>query len=36
MGAGGAGQLTEGLRTELVEIQRGLAPDPYGWVQRLF
>jgi len=33
IGAGGPGQLTQSLRTKLVDIQRGAAPDPYGWVQ---
>ena len=36
IGGGGGGQVTESLRTSLVEIQRGLAPDPHGWVERLF
>jgi branched-chain amino acid aminotransferase len=36
IGTGGPGQLTERLRTRLVDIQRGLAPDPYNWVERLF
>ena len=30
------GPVTKAMRTALVEIQRGLAPDPYGWVQRAF
>jgi branched-chain amino acid aminotransferase len=33
IGAGGPGQITAKLRSALVEIQRGAAPDPYGWVQ---
>ena len=33
---GNAGQTTVRLREELVAIQRGHAPDPHGWVQRLF
>ncbi len=33
IGAGGPGQITQKLRNSLVEIQRGTAPDPYGWVQ---
>jgi branched-chain amino acid aminotransferase len=28
--------LTEQLRAQLVAIQRGTAPDPHGWVERLF
>jgi branched-chain amino acid aminotransferase len=24
------------LRRNLTELQRGAAPDPYGWVQRVF
>ncbi len=35
IGAGGPGQLTGRLRDRLVAIQRGLAPDPHGWVVRL-
>lgn len=35
MGAGGPGQTTQRLRDRLVSIQRGIAPDPHGWVQRL-
>jgi branched-chain amino acid aminotransferase len=35
VGAGGPGQLTGHLRDRLVAIQRGLAPDPHGWVVRL-
>ncbi len=35
IGAGGPGQLTQKLKQRLVDIQRGVAPDPYGWVQRL-
>ena len=30
------GPVTTKLRETLVEIQRGFAPDPYGWVQRVF
>ena len=33
IGAGGPGQITQQLRTRLVDIQRGNAPDPHGWVQ---
>ncbi len=36
IGSGGPGQLTERLRQRLVDIQRGTAPDPHGWVKRLF
>ena len=35
IGAGGPGQITGRLRDRLVAIQRGLAPDPHGWVVRL-
>ncbi len=35
IGAGGPGQMTQKLRTQLVDIQRGVAPDPHGWVMRL-
>ncbi len=35
IGAGGPGQMTQKLRTQLVEIQRGAAPDTHGWVQRI-
>ena len=35
IGAGGPGQLTSKLKDRLVAIQRGAAPDPHGWVQRL-
>ncbi len=35
IGSGGPGQLTQKLRAKLVAIQRGLAPDPHGWVMRL-
>ncbi|MDF7774883.1 branched-chain amino acid aminotransferase [Sphingomonas sp. AOB5] len=36
IGNGGPGILTEKLRADLVAIQRGEAPDPHGWLQRLF
>ena len=36
IGNGGLGLRTERLREQLVAIQRGLAPDPHGWVERLF
>ena len=35
IGSGGPGQATQRLRQRLVDIQRGRAPDPYGWVERL-
>jgi branched-chain amino acid aminotransferase len=35
IGGGAAGQLTTQMRSRLVEIQRGQAPDPHGWVSRL-
>ena len=35
IGAGGPGQITQKLRAQLVDIQRGVAPDPHGWVQRI-
>ncbi len=33
--AGGPGQITQRLRTQLVDIQRGIAPDRHGWVDRI-
>ena len=36
IGNGGPGIQTEQLRAALVEIQRGLAPDPHNWVHRIF
>lgn len=30
------GPVTQRLRASLVDIQLGRAPDPYGWVQRVF
>ena len=36
IGNGGPGILTEQLREQLTAIQRGTAPDPHGWVERLF
>ena len=36
IGSGGPGQLTGKLRSRLVDIQRGVAEDPHGWVKRLF
>jgi len=35
IGAGGPGQVTQMLKDKLVAIQRGRAPDPHGWVQRV-
>jgi branched-chain amino acid aminotransferase len=35
IGAGGPGQLTMKLKNRLVAIQRGNAPDPHGWVNRI-
>ena len=35
VGDGGAGEVTMGLRQQLVDIQRGRAEDPFGWVRRL-
>ena len=35
IGAGGPGQLTQRLKQRLVDIQRGTAKDPHGWVHRL-
>jgi branched-chain amino acid aminotransferase len=35
IGSGGPGQLTGKLRERLVGIQRGLVPDPHGWVMTL-
>jgi branched-chain amino acid aminotransferase len=31
-----AGEVTDRLRTQLVDIQRGRTPDTYGWVHRIF
>jgi branched-chain amino acid aminotransferase len=35
VGSGGPGQLTQKLKSRLIDIQRGIAADQYGWVQRL-
>ncbi|BCB87495.1 branched-chain amino acid aminotransferase [Phytohabitans suffuscus] len=35
MGDGGPGEVTMGLREQLVAIQRGRADDPHGWVHRV-
>ena len=32
---GGAGQTTVRLRQALIDIQRGVAPDPHGWLDRV-
>ena len=31
-----AGPVAKALKQDLVDIQRGVAPDPYGWVRKLF
>jgi branched-chain amino acid aminotransferase len=33
---GGSGAVTMALRQDLVDIQRGRAEDPYGWVHKVF
>ena len=35
IGAGGPGQVTQRLHDALTALQRGTAPDPYGWVMRI-
>ena len=35
IGSGGPGQTTARLKERLVSIQRGSAPDPHGWVQKI-
>ena len=35
IGAGGPGQTTMRIKQKLVDIQRGVAPDPHGWVRRI-
>ena len=35
IGSGGPGQMTQKLRSRLVAIQHGDAPDPHGWVLKL-
>ncbi|MEZ5851573.1 MAG: branched-chain amino acid aminotransferase [Hyphomicrobiaceae bacterium] len=35
MGAGGPGQTTMRIKQKLMDIQRGIAPDPHNWVMRL-
>jgi len=36
IGNGGSGARTEELKSALVDIQRCRAPDPHGWVHRVF
>ena len=36
IGNGGPGIQTQELRAALVDIQRGDAPDPHNWVERIF
>ena len=36
IGNGGSSGQTEALRTALIDIQRCRAPDPHGWVHRVF
>ncbi|WP_353205317.1 branched-chain amino acid aminotransferase [Sphingomonas sp.] len=35
IGSGGPGQTTARLRQALIDIQRGHAPDPHGWLDRV-
>ena len=35
IGAGGPGQTTMRIKQKLVDIQRGVGPDPHGWVSRI-
>jgi len=35
IGTGGPGQITGRMRQALIQIQRGMAPDPHGWVDRV-
>jgi branched-chain amino acid aminotransferase len=35
IGAGGPGQTTDRIKQKLVNIQRGTAKDPYGWVHKM-
>jgi branched-chain amino acid aminotransferase len=35
VGDGGTGEVTAALRKQLVDIQRGRAEDPFGWVHRV-
>ena len=36
IGNGGPGARTEELKSALVDIQRGRAPDPHGWIHKVF
>jgi branched-chain amino acid aminotransferase len=36
IGNGGPGTRTEDLKSALVAIQRGKAPDKYGWIHKVF
>ena len=36
IGNGGPGTRTEELKSALVEIQRSRAPDPHGWIHKVF
>jgi branched-chain amino acid aminotransferase len=36
IGDGGAGPVTTRLKTALLDIQNGRAPDKHGWLERLF
>jgi branched-chain amino acid aminotransferase len=36
IGNGGSGARTEELKTALVDIQRGRAPDPHKWIHKVF
>jgi len=36
IGNGGSGAKTEELKAMLVDIQRGSAADPYGWIHKVF
>jgi len=35
VGDGGAGPVSMRLRQALVDIQRGAAPDPHGWLRHV-
>jgi branched-chain amino acid aminotransferase len=35
VGSGGPGQLTQKLKARLIDIQRGVVEDKYGWVQKI-
>ena len=35
VGSGGPGQATRRMKQRLVDIQRGIAADPHGWVMRI-